>query len=1088
MDLYGADELIPLCLCLTPYLLVGLVVAIVLAARRKQPTRDGLPVRSQSEQELDHVDYALAQLEEAKDDNAVDGESYAELHRRLMARRQQVLQITLAEVEQVTSGPFTMEPAATPAASAAPTPESPWTEAGGAVEESSTGQSSALRDAAELREPLTLARVTRWLLYLGVFLLFIATIIFAVYRWESFPEWVKFAILLTVTAFFYAGGWYVRIKLGNGGGGLALIVVGAIMSFFDGYIYLSSRSRLDDPSAWTVCLVVLAGIYLAVALLTPSRLLLCFSGLAQAAAVVCAGRHYYLNARGSQLGVVATFGTLLMLALLAFLWLIVWGEVEEKRGRGRLFLTTLFVSAHGLVLVASAVYLLTLLAVTVESKLPAGFIDAPRDLFKMTGQIFALQIAFDVVVAAFLAFDWWRTKRADYLYAMPAVAAAALLSCLLFAGTPVRYFPLAFSLLALGLLLAGWLTKATGVAGFLERQLVVPAYVLAVLVGICVFPYLAVLVVFAGKWSAAMGSDVRLLTCLTLGAFFLVGAVYQRSRYPVYPGAAFLALFYLLALARLKLDARYVPLALVVLALAWLVRSWWMKQRDLFDFVRQPLGESSYAIASLVGVVSLFEVIDAVESGSIRSAASIETILVFVLLAAFFALATAYWQREGHVYPALLSVTIACQLVFARTAIDMRYEGFVIALLGPVYLAGGVISHRYGLERFSRPLLVSTYAISLYALALSLVDQPTLIAVLLVNATLYIATAFATLAGPEGAWGRLGRSTGGAAGGGDEESRAKVHGDSSADLPKDVLAVDTAHLWLALLQLTAALFVALDYQRATHLRANVVYVSFYLGIFAVSLFLRQSELGFGRRWGEHLVVFAALFCAGQLVMQTLISAGSTEQIFPLWTYSTSTGPDILMFAYVIAGFFYVAAAQVYPYEILTYGGFLFFLAAYVVKLFNLDVTMIEWYSVPIALYVLAMGHVHERAHPRQRVTAVSNPIGTLIMLGAPTLAFMATAQGPTAQLHATAAGVLSILFIAGGIVGRNKVFFFGGILFLAWDALYQSWEYLYALPKWATIGTLGLAMLVAAIYLERRREHVLDLARRARKTLTEEWK
>jgi len=335
--------------------------------------------------------------------------------------------------------------------------------------------------------------------------------------------------------------------------------------------------------------------------------------------------------------------------------------------------------------------------------------------------------------------------------------------------------------------------------------------------------------------------------------------------------------------------------------------------------------------------------------------------------------------------------------------------------------------------------------------------------VLLINAALYAAAAVAALAGPNGVVGR----------------RAGA---------EDAFSADAVHLWLALLQLTAALFVALDYQKATHLQANVVYISFYLGIFAVSLLLRQSELGFGRRWAEHLVVFAALFCAGQLVAQTLLSLGGPGQMPARWMYAISTGPDILMVAYIVAGFFYVTAAQTYGYEILTYAGFLFFLGAYILKLFNLDVTMIEWYSVPIALYVLAMGYVHERDHPKQKVTGVSNPIGTLIMLGAPILASMTTAQAPTAQLHAAAAAALSILFVAAGIVGRVRVFFFGGTLFLAWDALYQSWEYLYALPKWATIGTIGLLMLVVAIYLERRREHVLDLARRAKKTLTEEWK
>lgn len=1020
-DSLGLDELIPCCLCLTPYLLAGLViVAIILFGRRRRPPDGSLPARSSSERELDHIDYALAQIEEAKEDSLVDERSYAGLRERLMARRQHVLGIRPAEAEPSAPEPPEAEPSAP-----APSP----------------------------REPLTLARVTRWLLYLGVFLLFIATIIFAVYKWESFPEWVKFAVLLAVTGLFYASGWYVRAKLKIGGGGLALIVVGAIMTFFDGYIYLSGRGLLDSSSAWAIVLIVLAVVYIVAALLTPSRLLLCFSNLAQAAAVVCLGRYYYLGAPGSQRATLSTFGTLLTLAILALVWLLVSAALEKEGARGRHFRVTLFASAHGLVALAAAVYLLLLLIITIASKFPGGSAGLPVDLLKTTRTVFTLQLAFDAVVAALFIVDWWRAKSADYLYAVAPALAAALLSCLLVTSQPARYFPLAFSLLALAWLLAAWMTKTTGALDFAEQQLLISSYVLAVLVGAGVLPYLVTAAVLANDLSAVMGSNTRLLTCLSLGAFFFLGALYQRSSYPIYPSAAFLALFYEFALARLKLEARYVPLAFIILALAWLIRSWWTKARDLSDFVHRPLAQFSYGIASLVGVYSVFAVVDAAESGAIRSAASVETILVFVLLAAFFGLAAGYWRWEGHAYPAIFSATVAYQLVFARTAMDLEYMGIVTALLGPVYLSGSLISHRYRLDQLAKPLLAGAYAVSLYSLLLAFVDQPTLIAVLLVNAALYVVLAFVTLAGSVGARYGPGRWVAGAL------------GEPDADI---------AYLWLALLQLAAALLVALDYQQATHLQANIAYVSFYLGIFAVSLPLRQLELGVARRWSLHLFAFAALFCFGQLVVQTFASA--------------TTGPDILAFAYVIAGFFFVAAAQTYPYEILNYGGFLFFLAAYVVKLLDLDVAMIEWYSVPIALYILAMGYVYERAHPKQRVTAVSNPLGMLIMLGAPTLAFMGTAQAPTAQLHAIVAGVLSILFIAGGVVGRVKAFFFGGVLFLAWDALYQSWEFLYALPKWATIGTLGLLLLVVAIYLERRREQVLDLARRARETLAEDWR
>jgi len=485
-----------------------------------------------------------------------------------------------------------------------------------------------------------------------------------------------------------------------------------------------------------------------------------------------------------------------------------------------------------------------------------------------------------------------------------------------------------------------------------------------------------------------------------------------------------------------------------------------MQSRDLFEFIHRPLAESSYAIASAVGVASLFEVIDAVESGSIRYAATTEGILVPVLLAAFFALAAAYWRWPGHIYPALFAATIACQLAYARTPMDLKYQGVFIALLGPLYLAGGVIAHRRGLERFAGPFQMSARAVSVYAILLAAPDAPALIAVLLVNAALYAAAAVASLVEPG-------------------ESRPAL---------VDSFGADIVHVWLALIQLMAALFVALDYQQATHLQANVAYIAFYLGIFSVSLLLRQLDMPRLKRWGGHVFTFAAIFCAAQLGLQLLAVVGTTPAHAPApWLYSYATGPTVLTLAFVVAGFFYLASSQMYPFEVLNYAGFAFFLVAYLIQLVHLDVDLVEWYSIPIGVYVLVMGYLYQKAHPTTSTTQASNPLGFLIIVGAPTIAFMATTS-PTSQLHAIAAAVLCLIFIAVGVMARIRVFFFGGVAFLAWDALYQSWEYLYALPKWATIGAIGLVMLVAAIYLERRREHVLDLARRARRTLTEEWK
>jgi hypothetical protein len=1088
--------------------------------------------------EVEHIDYLLKALQEAKDKEEIDQKAYDLLKEKYVKRQKRLLGlIRERKVEVEVGAPKPVTPVYSGEKPLFPPPPTPKF----IDEKSYLGRPGA--EKVKPREPLTLAQMTRWLLYIGVFLVFIATIIFAVYKWQSFPEAVKFLILLFVTVSFYASGWYIRSKLQIELGGLALVVVGVVMTFFDGFIYLNAKNLLEDELAWSLVFLACSLIYLVVAFFVQHQLLIYLSGGAQVLSILSISTYYLSVSESNVQTEITILSSFIGLAVLGIAWLMLEILLKHIESVKELFQTPLFYLTNTLVGLVAVSYLI--------------FFTYYFFTWKMAVLPFILNVVFNIVLVFFFTFSFWYRHEEVFLYPTFLAQVFTYLSCFFYFKLPKDYFALTLVLLSTLWLAAVWILKIKNLAKFFQKPLAYSSYVLSGLVSVIFsvniiqtyfdnlffafgksivtvpntltffsfatffvlmafyekekFPlypalffftgfyilflkklgvtndYLAlslitlttILLIFAwlirnkkyveflveplsyysyllsgvvaliftlsliSKGDVGLATtNLNLLTVFLVSTFFVLATFFERKDFIFFISLLFLALLYFLLLMRFDVEVEFLALSFSLLGIIWLLAVWLLGKSDTMTLIRQPVLHSSYILVALTSMFYLpyFAAGKYIEAQALDTTANI---LTFLLLSVFYCLAT-FQKRESYllIYPSLLFFTGFIQLTFLKLGVEFRYLAIPTAFLGFVYLVSSLELKRRKIVEIGKCVLNAAYVISVYSILLAFVHQPSLITVLLINACLYLVMSL-------------------------------------------VLDYEKLHIWAGLLQVAVALLVALDYFEVSHLSANVSYVSLYLASFAISLALREIEIKKLKSIGDEFFNFAAAFCLIQLALQ--VFGAISLEFLPHWVFDPITGLDILMFAFIVAGFFYITASQLYTFEFLNYLGYWMFLAAYITKLIDLDVQFVEWYSVPIGIYIIANGYFYQLRHPENEVLNLSNLTGLLIVCGSSTLGFMFTYDVPASQLHAVFAAISATVFLVAGFFGRIKLFFFGGILFLGWNALYQSWDYIYALPKWVTIGTLGVVLLISGIYLERRRKQFLDFLRNTKKVLMEEW-
>lgn len=94
---------------------------------------------------------------------------------------------------------------------------------------------------------------TTVLLFLGAFLVIVASAVFSVAVWGSLGTLSKFGLLAALTAGFYVAGWWARTRLKLSVGATALTAVASSMLLFDGWILIDGL-RLAGPWPWAVLL------------------------------------------------------------------------------------------------------------------------------------------------------------------------------------------------------------------------------------------------------------------------------------------------------------------------------------------------------------------------------------------------------------------------------------------------------------------------------------------------------------------------------------------------------------------------------------------------------------------------------------------------------------------------------------------------------------------------------------------------------------------------------------------------------------------------------------------------------------------
>jgi hypothetical protein len=127
---------------------------------------------------------------------------------------------------------------------------------------------------------------------------------------------------------------------------------------------------------------------------------------------------------------------------------------------------------------------------------------------------------------------------------------------------------------------------------------------------------------------------------------------------------------------------------------------------------------------------------------------------------------------------------------------------------------------------------------------------------------------------------------------------------------------------------------------------------------------------------------------------------------------------------------------------------------------------IQWYSVPVALWLIGLALLHAR---RGQIK-LANGLGTagLVALLGPTL--VQALVHPEGWRYALLAGVEALVLLAIGLRQRLRLPIGAGVLTLSLIAARQVFDGVRSLPAWAIIGVVGVALLCAALALLLRRD------------------
>lgn len=188
-----------------------------------------------------------------------------------------------------------------------------------------------------------------------------------------------------------------------------------------------------------------------------------------------------------------------------------------------------------------------------------------------------------------------------------------------------------------------------------------------------------------------------------------------------------------------------------------------------------------------------------------------------------------------------------------------------------------------------------------------------------------------------------------------------------------------------------------------------------------------------------------------------------------------------VYAMLLIGCIYVAAAVFLQQPLLGHVAFVAFLIAYYLPLLDNDIYVIDAYLIPVGLYLIGVGFINKYLVKEAPFSSILITAGTVTILGATFIPSLET----RGVIHAILLMGESILFIFMGISLRMKSFLFLGTAFLLVNGLVQFWQPLTSL-HWAYYATVtGILIIVSGIMFERKRIEILGRGQEIIETLRE---
>lgn len=988
--------------------------------------------------ELGKIDYFLDNLARAVERGEVPRSSYDLLAPRYLNRRQELVEALTGAA--AASSAVSRTPRAT-----AEKPARGWRPS--EADFSALGPPEQAQPATRTRRALP--RPVEWttvLLFLGAFLVIVASAIFAIAVWDVLGVGGKLGFMGGLTVGFYAAGWWARRKLGLVSGSVALFAVASAMLLFDGWIVIDGYG-LEGALPWAVLLLMCSVVYW----FTETRLNDRFFGVIGAAAQL---GWWWLLGQGLGWPVVYQLAGIAVVAL-------VW-QVTSERARGDRVVGTLadvLAWAAPIVSVSACVGLVLDLALVRSAgaaEVTAAFVVSGSALAVMwrseIGPTPLRNWLASALQLPLLAFAWTASvTTGPSWWIVAALAAAALV-----------YDSLAIYQAGVSLSWVGLLAELTLV---LQLCLVLDTTPRVTVLAVAALGALWAaasrlarreepgMTAYTGLRGVAATADVGSIVVL-LGSSAAVLFVTQQVALTGQPMtqpdamlalgvlaawlAAFIArptgatlictvLFSLYATASVLAWAvpnrtpAFYALGLVVPAALWLLLAPRFERwaGPLVAQITVWLMRAAISLIGLAGLILGHELLATGTSGAWEMAA-----LSVAVSVVYFADAL---HNDSRVGAAAAAGWLAIAGFEMGTAVsgEMRLGVVAAAATAVLIAAGAAVAAKRWFG--TRVVGVSSAAV---ASALALIG---------VAEGLHLAAALALCAL---AWALSGFAVG-----------------QFAAAPASLFALGAAVAVLAALEVPG--WVTLIVVGATG--------------FALAAPTFTRRFGPGGRYATTGLLAAV---AGLGAHAVLVSWGLESGVLVASEWR-NIGSQGLVIALIMLGVNLLGQAAAHRTEAAWYAGFGALLLALFAELRAVDVTQVELYTTPLAVYLAAMGYVFI-AQDRTRTYPVAMDVACMVVgLGIPLLRSLTGSTPEEAFIHAMWTVGLSLLAIGAGVIAKSHAYFFGGVGALATVAFYRSFVMLVSY-WWLVLGVIGVVMLVIALTWERQRMVVSETRERLR--------